>query len=196
MEATMAVSTPNKYPIHLSPEQRNRLQQIVSCGSASARKVQHAQVLLGSDHNRPGGHLTRDSVADALNMHVNTVDRIRKRFVLEGELPALNRKPRLTPPITPKLDARAEAHLVAICCSTPPKGRNRWTLRLLASEMKRRGFVTYICPETIRKTLKKMNCDPGSTKAGASPSATQRDSSRRWKKSSTPTQKRTPRSIR
>lgn len=192
----MEVSTPNKYPVYLSAEQRKRLKQIVMCGSAPVRKVQHAQVLLCSDHNRPGGHFTRDRIADTLNMHVNTVDRIRKRFVLEGELPALNRKPRLTPPITPKLDARGEAHLVAICCSDPPEGRNRWTLRLLANEMKRRGFVTYICPETVRKTLKKMNCDPGKTSPGASPNATRRDSSRRWKKSSTFTQKRTRKTAR
>src|SRR5262249_32865881 len=100
-----------------------------------AKKIRHAHVLLLSDAGRPGGRLTRDQVARRLDMHVNTVDRIRRRFVTEGEAPALNRKPRLTPPVPAKIDGRAEAHLVAICCSQAPEGRTRWTLQLLADEL-------------------------------------------------------------
>ena len=67
----------------------------------------------------------------------------------------MDRKRRATPPIQPKLDGRAEAMLVAICCSDPPEGRVRWTLGLLQQEMVGRKIVTSICCETIRKTLKK-----------------------------------------
>jgi transposase len=111
--------------------------------------------------------MTRTQIADALGMHVNTVDRLRKRFVLEGEVPALHRKVRSTPPTPRKLDGRAEAHLVAICCSKAPEGRSRWTLSLLAGELKQRGFVTSISLETVRKTLKKMNYSRGGSSVGA-----------------------------
>jgi transposase len=149
--------------------------------------------LLLSDGGRPGGRLTRDQIAAALGMHVNTVDRIRKRFVTEGEVPATDRKPRLTPPTPPKLDGRAEAVLVAICCGPAPEGRTRWTLRLLADELARRRVVTSVCVETVRLRLKKTTCSPGGSGAGACPSATTPGSSPRWNKSSTPTRRpRTP----
>jgi transposase len=172
----MARSTPNQYPVRLTDEQRERLEQLTRTGRAPVNKVRHARVLLLSDRDRPVGPMTRDSIADALGMHVNTVDRLRKRFVLEGEEPALNRKRPATPPNPPKLDGRAEAHLVAICCSDAPVGRDRWTLSLLASELTRRGFVTSISLETVRKTLKKTHCSPGGSNAGASPNGSRRGS--------------------
>jgi transposase len=179
----MATSIPNLYPVKLTPEQRERLDDITRHGRAPARKIRHAQVLLFSDHNRPGGKMTRIQVSQTLNMHINTVDRIRRRFVQEGEAPAVNQKVRTTPPTPPKLDGRGEAHLVAICCSKAPAGRTRWTLKLLANELVDRGIVTSICAETVRKTLKKTSFSLGARSVGAFPSATRHASSRRWKTS-------------
>lgn len=186
----MAVSIPNLYPVMLSSEQRERLTDITRNGHAPVKKIRHAQVLLLSDGNRTGGRLTRDQIAEQLDMHVNTVDRIRKRFVTEGEAPALNRKPRATPPHPPKIDGRVEAHLVAICCSKAPEGRTYWTLQMLADELKQRRLVTTVCVETVRKALKKTNCSRGGRSAGASPSGTGPGSSPRWKTSSTCTPSR------
>lgn len=187
----MAISTPNLYPVILTPKQRDRLEEITRHGHAPARKIRHAQALLLSDHNRPEGRMTRSQVRDVLKMHVNSVDRIRRRFVLEGEAPALNRKARATPPIPQKLDGRSEARLVAICCSDAPQGRTRWTLKLLADELVKRRIVTSICMETVRKTLKKTRCSLGVRSAGASPNGTGRASSRKWKTSSTSTKRNT-----
>ncbi len=170
----MARSTPNQYPVRLTDDQRERFERLTRTGPAPIAKVRHARVLLLSDRDRPMGPLTRDAIADTLGMHVNTVDRLRKRFVLEGEEPALNRKVPASPTNPPKLDGHAEAHLVAICCSQAPEGRERWTLSLLAAEMKRRGFVTSISLETVRKTLKKTNCSRGGSSAGALRSASRR----------------------
>lgn len=111
-------------------------------------------------------------IAAILGIHVNTVARIRTRFVLQGEGPALERKRRATPPVPAKLDGQAEAKLVAICCSDPPEGRTRWTLRLLQKEMVGRRIVTSICCETIRKTLKKTSCNLGDSSGSASRSVT------------------------
>ena len=187
----MAVSIPNLYPVVLTPEQRERLTDITRHGHAPVKKIRHAQVLLLSDGDRSGGRLTRDQIAERLDMHVNTVDRIRKRFVTEGEAPALQRKPRVTPAHPPKIDGRVEAHLVAICCSQAPEGRTYWTLRMLADELKARKLVTSVCVETVRKALKKTSCSPGGSSAGASRSGTGPGSSPRWKTSSTSTRRRT-----
>lgn len=179
----MAISTPNQYPVSLTPDQRERLEELTRHGHAPVGKIRHAQVLLLSDQNRPDGRLTRAQISNVLGMHVNTVDRIRRRFVLEGEAPALNRKVRVTPPNVPKLDGRGEAQLVAICCSEPPAGRLRWTLKLLADELAERRIVTSVSAETVRKTLKKTNCSLGVRSAGASRNAIKPASSRRWKTS-------------
>jgi transposase len=192
----MARSTPHLYPVNLSDEQRQRLTEITRNGHASAKKIRHAQVLLLSDRRRPEGKCDRTDIARLLKMHVNTVDRIRKRFVLEGEAPALNRKPRLTPPVPPKLDGHKEAQLVAICCGPLPEGRDRWTLRLLTAEMIKRRIVTSLCIETVRQTLKKTNCSLGGKSAGASPNAIVPASARKWRKSSTSTRRSTPRKSR
>jgi hypothetical protein len=149
------VSTPNRYPVHLSDEQRERLSDVARNGRAPAKKIRHAQVLLLSDRDRPDGHLPRTQIANLLGMHPNTIDRIRRLFVLEGEVPALDRKVREVPPRTPLLDGRSEAHLAAICCGDPPEGRVSWTMELLADELVARGVVARISAETVRRTLKK-----------------------------------------
>ena|SRR5437667_9017456 len=164
----MARSTPNQYPVTLTPDQRDRFEALTRAGSAPVSQARHARVLLLSDGDRPGGRRTRDQIADALGMHVNTVDRLRKRFVTEGEEPALHRQARAEPPTPPKIDGRAEAHLVAICCSKAPEGRSRWTLELLAGELTRRGLVTSVSIETVRQALKKTRCSRGGSSAGAS----------------------------
>lgn len=172
----MAKSTPNQYPVVLTDEQRERLEHLTRTGKAPVAKVRHARVLLLSDGGRAGGRLTRDRIADVLGMHVNTVDRLRKRFVCEGEEPALNRTVRAAPPTPAKIDGKAEAYLVATCCSSAPKGRTRWTLELLAGELTRRGLVTSVSIETVRQALKKTRCNPGGSSAGASRSGSRRGS--------------------
>jgi transposase len=186
--------TPNQYPVSLDPPQRQALEDITRNGRAPAKKIRHAQVLLMSDRGRPGGKMTGPEVAAALGMHLNTVARIRRRFALQGERPALERKPRATPPVPAKVDGRVEAHLIAICTGPPPEGRVRWTMELLAGELVRRGVMTSISGETVRVALKKTSSSPGRRSRGASPSGTTPASSPTWRRSSTstptPTRKR------
>lgn len=151
----MGFSVPNQYPVFLTEEQQQRLDDITRNGHAPAKKIRHAQVLLLSDRHRPGGRLTGDEIARMLGMHLNTVARIRRRFVQEGETPALHRKPRETPATPPIFDGHSEAQLVAICCSDPPEGRVCWTMQLLAEELLKRRIVTKVSAETVRRVLKK-----------------------------------------
>jgi len=179
----MGLFTPNQFPVRLTAEQRQSLAEITRNGHAPAKKIRHARVLLLGDRDRPGGGWSDPRIAAALGMHVNTVARVRRRFALEGERPALERKPRATPPVPPKIDGRVEAHLVALCCGPPPAGRTRWTLQLLADELGRRRLVTRISAEAVRRALKKTNCSPGGSSAGASRSGTPPASSPRWRTS-------------
>ena len=98
---------------------------------------------------------TDEAYALALNLHRNTVGPIRKKYLSQGEEPALNRKLRKKPPTPPKVDGETEAQIIAMCCSEPPEGRADWTIRLLTSELKKRRVVTEISRETVRRTLKK-----------------------------------------
>ncbi len=149
------MEAPRKYAVVLTPEQRQRLEDLTHNGQGPAKKLLHARVLLMSDQHHPDGRWHDEQIAAALGLHVNTVARVRKLFATAGEQPALDRQPRPLPPVPPKLDGRIEAQLIATCCSPPPQGQARWTLSLLVEDLTRRGFVTSICRETVRRALKK-----------------------------------------
>jgi transposase len=182
-----------KSEVHLNPEQRRRTEDLVRNGHAPAKKILHAHILLLCDRDHPQGRRTDWQVAEILHSSEGTVRRVRRTFARSGEGPALDRKPRATPPTPPKLDGRAEAHLVALCCAPPPEGRARWTLKLLARELGRLEVVTSVCPETVRRALKKMRSSPGAPSGPASRSRTGPGSSPRWSKCWTSTPPPTPR---
>jgi transposase len=178
-----------KLAVRLTVEQRERLESLVGNGSSKAKRITHARILLMADEDHPQGRYKDVQIAAALGIHVNTVARARRKFIRQGETAAVERKVRLTPPTPPRLDGKSEAALVAICCSPPPQGRARWTMSLLADELVTRKVVATICKETVRTTLKKMNCSPGGSNATASPSVIPPAWWRRWSKCSTSTRK-------
>lgn len=118
---------------------------------------------------------TDDQIANALNVHRNTVTRVRKKFLEMGETAAVERKVRKSPAVEPIVDGATEAQIVALCCSQPPDGYTHWSIRLLTSELKRRTIVTEISRETVRRTLKKTNYVLGKSNAFVSQSGTYRD---------------------
>lgn len=144
-----------RYVVRLSPEDRASLESVVSKGSASAKKIIHAQVLLKVD--RDGPDWTDEQAADSFSVHTSTVRAIRQRFVEEGLESALNRKKRDCSTLVPLLDGAGEAHLIAIACGPAPKGRARWTLHLLADRLVQLKVVESISHETVRVALKKTN---------------------------------------
>lgn len=142
-----------KYVVRLTPEERASLEDIVSKGSAAAKKIVHAQVLLKIDADGP--HWTDEQAADSFSVNSKTVRTIRQRFVEEGLEPALNRKKRDCSSHVPLLDGAAEARLIATACGPAPKGRARWTLRLLANRLVELKVVESVSYETVRVALKK-----------------------------------------
>ena len=146
-----------KYKVTLTEQEREELGQLISKGKGAARKLQHARILLKAD-GQVGWN--DETISEAVEVSVSTIERVRERFVEEGLQAALERKmPKRE--YKRRLDGEQEAHLVALVCSHPPEDRGRWTLKLLAQKMVELAYVESVAPETIRQTLKKMNLNPG-----------------------------------
>ena len=185
-----------KYKVKLSAATRRELESVVRQSSAGVSRVRWARILLMADEVHPEGRRCDWEIAEAVGISERQVVRIRQKFVRSGTEATLTRSTRSDAGSQKALDGKAEAQLVLLACSTPPEGRDRWTLTLLVDELCRLQVVQSISRETVRKALKKTNCSHGSRSGSVSPQRTARDSSRGWKRSSTSTKKRTTKSIR
>lgn len=185
-----------KYKVTLTPDQRVELERMIRQSSIGVAKKRWATILLHADEAHPDGGDTDEEIAADVGVSVRHLERLRKKFALGGLDATLVRKTRCDAGVPKVLDGTAEAHLVTLCCSTPPEGRETWTLQLLCDELVRLNVVTHVCPETVRTCLKKTNSSPGRSSGFASPRSTGPGSSRRWKKSSMCTKPGTTRSTR
>jgi len=141
--------TMNKqFHIQLTDEERKDLRRLVESGRKLARKITRARILLLAD----AGKKDRE-IADTLEVTVQTVHKVRKRFFNERSVNSLEEKPRSGKP--PKLAGLTAAQITALACSDPPEGHERWTLRLLADRAVELEFVDAVSHEGIRKLLKK-----------------------------------------
>jgi hypothetical protein len=145
-----------KYVVVLTEEERARLRTLVGCGMAPARRLTHARILLKADQGEGGAAWADAAIAGALEIHPATVARVRQQFVAGGLEAGLDRRaPRREYPR--KLDGERGARLVAVACSAPPTGYERWSLRLLADELVRLEVVEAVSHETVRRTLQQTN---------------------------------------
>ena len=149
-----------KYIVQLTSEQRATLEQRIRSGTCAAAVQHHARILLKADTSTDGPAWADAAIAAAVEVSVPTVERVRQLFVRHGLDAALGRKP-TTRRSQRKLDGVGEAQLVAITCSPPPEGAERWTLALLADKLVELKLVDAIARETVRSTLKKTNSSRG-----------------------------------
>jgi len=143
-----------KYRVILSETEREQLKQLIAAGTAPARKLTHARILLKADQSPEGPGWVDEQVAEAVETSQPTVCRVRKQYFEEGLDAALNRRPP-NREYHRKLDGEQEARLIALACSVPPKGQARWSLRLLADRMVQLEVVDDLSYQTVRRTLKK-----------------------------------------
>ena len=163
-----SVMPAKRYPVLLDSEQRASLITLTTSGTASARKLTHARILLKADAGEFGPAFLDKAIKAALDVSLSTIQRVRKTFVLEGleaallpRSPSQGARPR-------KFDGEKEVHLIALACSDPPEGHACWTLRLLAEKMVELQHFSSISHESIRQVLKKTSCVPGVSSAGVS----------------------------
>ncbi|NOX66570.1 MAG: IS630 family transposase, partial [Chlorobi bacterium] len=123
----------------------------------AARTVLYSRALLLLDAGDYGPQWIIANVAEALGTTPRSLEHLKKRFVKEGLSSAIERKKRVRPPREIQFGGEFEAHLLALACSEAPKGRTRWTVRLLAEKMVELKIVPSVSPMTVCKTLKKIN---------------------------------------
>lgn len=189
-------NSPIKFRVALSPEQRGELLEIAKKTSAGVAKVRRAKILLLADEAHPDGGWSDVEIAAEVGLCTRQIVRVRQKFVKSGTSPTLVRATRSDAGISRAVDGRAEARLVAIACSSPPEGRDHWTLQMLCDEMQRLHIVKSVCCETVRQVLKKTNFVLGRSNGSVSPKPIGRGSSLAWKKSSTSTKKRSMKNAR
>ena len=148
-----------KYDVQLSKEDRQELESLIHSGESSARTQTRARILLLTDENQKKKKSTKE-IASALLCSLPTVTNIRKKFSEGGIENALYDKPR--PGAVPKITGEIEAQLTMLACSTPPEGRARWTLQLLADQLVELKLVDSISDVAVMHRLKKMNLSLGS----------------------------------
>jgi Homeodomain-like domain len=146
--------------VFLTDDDRATLYRLVSSGTAPARQITHARILLKADEAPDGPAWTDVAIADALDVDRSTIARVRARFAQDGRDAALVHRPaRATKPRT--LTGADEAHLIALACSAPPTGREHWSVRLLAAQFVTVESGAHISRELVRRTLKKARSSRG-----------------------------------
>ncbi len=143
-----------KYPIYLSAAERKELAGIIKRGKHSAATIKRANILLDLDENT-GQVGTQEEIAKRFKTSTVTIYNISRQFAEEGLQATLCRKKREAPPRQPIATGEIEARIIALACSEPPKGRNRWTLRLLEEKVIELQIVNTISDNTIGRLLKK-----------------------------------------
>jgi Homeodomain-like domain len=147
------------YVVTLTTAERDALKRLLAAGTASARKLTHARILLKADQGPDGPGWVDQAIADAVEVSQPTVSRVRKhyveQYVEQGLEAALNRRPP-TREYVRKLDGVQEAKLLALACAKPPTGQARWRLRLLADKLVELEIVeAAVSYQTVRRLLNK-----------------------------------------
>lgn len=155
-----------KYIVKLTEAERNQLWSFVKHPQTPFQKAQRARVLLKADQSEGQKWMTDEEIARALDICVVTVERVRRKCVEEGFEACLANAKRMTPVHNLKVDGELEAQILMLACSEVPKGRSRWTLKLIADELVELELVEKIGRETVRRTLKKMRSSPGKKSSG------------------------------
>lgn len=142
------------YAVALPAAEREHLLDLIAAGTAPARKLTHARILLKADQGPDGPGWVDERIADALETSQPTVSRVRKQYVRQGLEAALDRRPpgRV---YERKLEGAQEARLIALACGAPPAGQVRWSLRLLADQLVELAIVETVSYQTVRRVLKR-----------------------------------------
>ncbi len=155
-----------KHIVRLSSLERESLKKLITSGRGPARMFTRARILLKADQSDEGPGWSDERISEALEVTVQTIERVRKQLVEEGFDAVLARREYKQKRSRKKIDGDVEARLIALSCGDPPKGRARWTLRLLAETVVELGYVENISHEAIRQTLKKTNLSRGGSSNG------------------------------
>lgn len=145
-----------KYHVHLTNEERSKLEKLLKSRKSQSVVVKRAFILLALDENQESGRLSDEEIRTRYRVGQRSIEHARQRFIEEGFEIAVNGKKR-TKFKDKQFDGRVEAQLIALRCQTPPAGNQHWRLRLLAEQMIILEHVESISHESVRQLLKKTN---------------------------------------
>ena len=146
-----------RYRVTLTPQEREELESISKTGKRATRTVLYARALLLLDAGDHGPKWPVARVGEAVGVTTRSLEQLKRRFVENGLSVAIERKQRETPPREIIFGGEFEARLIALACSNPPEGRQRWTVRLLAEKLVELEIVPTVSTMTVCNTLKKTN---------------------------------------
>jgi len=149
-----------RYTIKLTKSEVEELMSIINKGSHTSQTFRTAYILLNCDKGKYSQKVTNEQISKVLKVGMRTIDRVKKKFIEEGLEASLERRP-TTRIYERKIDGDVEAKLVTLCCSEPPKGFAKWSLRLLADKMVELNYVERISHVTVRNALKKTKLSLG-----------------------------------
>lgn len=154
-----------RYTVKLLKKEVEELQSIINKGSHTSQTFRTAYILLNCDEGEYSEKITNEQISKVLKVGMRTIDRVKKKFIDEGIDTVLERRP--TNRVYETLvDGDLEAKLVTLCCSEPPEGFAKWSLRLLADKMVELKYVKTISHVTVGSVLKKMNLSLGKSRVG------------------------------
>lgn len=154
-----------RYHVKLTQTEVEELMQIINKGSHTTQTFRAAYVLLNCDEGEYSQKVSNEQISNVLRIGMRTIDRIKKKFSEDGFEASLERR-KTTRLYEPKIDGAMEAKLVSLCCSSPPAGFSKWSLRLLADKMVELKYVESISHVAVGTVLKKMNLSLGKSGAG------------------------------
>ena len=149
-----------RYTIKLTKAEVEELMIIINKGSHTSQTFRVAYILLNCDEGKYSEKVTNEQISKVLKVGMRTIDRVKKKFIEEGLEAVLERRPTARV-YEKKMDGDTEAKLITLCCSEPPKGFAKWSLRLLADKMVELKYVESITHVTVRSVLKKTNLSLG-----------------------------------
>ena len=148
----------NKKQIRLTLEKRQELEEFSRKGVHSVRLVNRAKVILALDSSEGRKPCTQYEIAQRLDISRQAINNIRQDFLESASISVfLQRKKRLTPPITPKVTGELEARIIALACGEVPQGKAKWTLRLLSDKCVELRYIDKLSHMTVSRLLKKHN---------------------------------------
>jgi transposase len=149
-----------RYTVKLTKEEVEELRAIINKGSHTSQTFRTAYILLNCDEGAYSEKITNEQISKVLKVGMRTIDRVKKRFMEEGLERVLERRP-TSRKYEIKIDEDVEAKLISLCCSEPPAGYAKWSLRLLADKMVELQYVDSISHVSVGNVLKKTNLSLG-----------------------------------
>lgn len=144
-----------KYHIKLTADEQRTIRKAIQKKAAGIQVIKRGKVLLDLDESSGKRLYTTKKIASRQGVSEVTICEVCKRYESGGTDAVLGRKKRISPPVPAKVTGEVEAHIIAVCCSTPPEGKAAWSMQMIANKIVLDGVVESISDETVRLVLKK-----------------------------------------